>query len=41
MVSEMIAQETDAMSPPTQCAWPAGFAEALRAAHGRAPMSPG
>ena len=38
MVSEMIAQETDAMSPPTQCAWPAGFAEALRAAHGRAPM---
>ena len=37
MVSEMIAQETDAMSPPTQCAWPAGFAETLRAAHGRAP----
>ena len=37
MVSEMRAQETDAMSPPSQCAWPAGFAEALRNAHGRAP----
>ena len=37
MVSEMRAQETDALSPPTQCAWPAGFAEALRNAHGRAP----
>ena len=38
MVSEMRAQETDAMSPPTQCAWSAGFAEALRNAHVRAPM---
>ena len=37
MVSEMKAQETDAMSPPTQCVWPAGFADALRNAHGRAP----
>ena len=37
MVSEMRAQETDSLSPPTQCAWPAGFAEALRNAHGRAP----
>ena len=37
MVSEMRAQETDAMSPPTQCVWPAGFADALRNAHGRAP----
>ena len=37
MVREMRAQEADAMSPPTQCAWPEGFAEALRNAHGRAP----
>ena len=37
MVSEMKAQETDAMSPPTQCVWPAGFTDALRNAHGRAP----
>ena len=37
MVEEMRAQETDAMSPPSQCAWPTGFAEALRNAHGRAP----
>ena len=37
MVSEMRAQETDAMSPPSHCAWPAGFADALRNAHGRAP----
>ena len=37
MVSEMRAQETDTMSPPTQCAWPAGFGGALRNAHGRAP----
>ena len=37
MVSEMKAQATDAMSPPTQCVWPAGFADALRNAHGRAP----
>ena len=37
MVSEMRAQETDAMSPPAQCVWPAGFADALRNAHGRAP----
>ena len=37
MVSEMRAQETDTMSPPTQCAWPVGFGEVLRNAHGRAP----
>ena len=37
MVREMKGQEADAMSPPTQCAWPAGFADALRNAHGRAP----
>ena len=37
MVSEMKAQNTDAMSPPSQCAWPSGFGEALRNAHGRAP----
>ncbi len=36
MVGEMKAQHADAMSPPTQCAWPAGFADALRNAHGRA-----
>ena len=37
MVSEMRVQGTDAMSPPTPCVWPAGFTEALRNAHGRAP----
>ena len=37
MVREMKGQEADAMSPPTQCAWPAGFADSLRNAHGRAP----
>ena len=37
MVEEMRAQNVDAMSPPSQCAWPTGFAEALRNAHGRAP----
>ena len=39
MVSEMRSQETDTMSPPTQCAWPTGFGEALRNAHGRAPRN--
>ena len=37
MVKEMEAQETPSMSPLSQCAWPAGFADALRNAHGRAP----
>ena len=37
MVSEMRAQESDTMSLPTQCAWPAGFGEVLRNAHGRVP----
>ena len=37
MVSEMKSQNTDAMSPPSQCTWPSGFSEALRNAHGRAP----
>ena len=37
MVEEMKAQNTDTMSPPAQCAWPSGFADALRNAHGRAP----
>ena len=37
MVEEMKAQNADTMSPPTQCAWPTGFADALRNARGRAP----
>ena len=37
LVSEMKVQGADAMSPPSQCTWPAGFADALRSAHGRAP----